>query len=114
MPAADMAVLESIGYDIKVTVTDSAGNSQSLEHTIDVDTGIPTLRFDTLSTDGVLNAIEQMQPLAVSGTSSLAEGTVVTVTLNGVNYQAQTEAGGRWSVSVPADALAKLGKRIIR
>ncbi|MFD2022379.1 Ig-like domain-containing protein [Pseudocitrobacter faecalis] len=110
VPAADMAVLESIGYDIKVTVTDSAGNSQSLEHTIDVDTGIPTLRFDTLSTDGVLNAIEQMQPLAVSGISSLAEGTVVTVTLNGVNYQTQTEAGGGWSVSVPADALAKLGE----
>lgn len=110
VPAADMAVLESIGYEIHVTVTDSAGNSESLEHTINVDTGIPTLHFDTLSTDGVLNAIEQMQPLAVSGTSSLAEGTVVTVTLNGMNYLATVGAGGVWSVSVPADALAKLGE----
>ncbi|HIC0128324.1 Ig-like domain-containing protein, partial [Enterobacter hormaechei] len=55
--------------------------------------------------------VEKGQDLSVSGTSAnLAEGTVVTVTLNGKNYTATTAADGTWSLTVPAADLAGLGQ----
>ncbi|MDU4277035.1 MAG: Ig-like domain-containing protein, partial [Enterobacter asburiae] len=64
-----------------------------------------------ISDDNVLNAVEKGQDLSVSGTSAnLAEGTVVTVTLNGKNYAATTAADGTWSLTVPAADLAGLGQ----
>lgn len=38
-----------------------------------------------------------MQPLSLSGTSNLPNGSAITVTLNNVNYQATVE-NGIWSV----------------
>ena len=52
------------------------------------------------SADNVLNAQEAMQPLSLSGTSNLPDGSVVNVTLNNVSYQA-TVNNGIWSVQVP-------------
>ncbi|MFY7365226.1 Ig-like domain-containing protein, partial [Enterobacter cloacae complex sp. IR5435] len=67
--------------------------------------------FNAISDDNVLNAVEKGQDLSVSGTSAnLAEGTVVTVTLNGKNYTATTAADGTWSLTVPAADLAGLGQ----
>ncbi len=76
-----------------------------------VDTGLPSVVFDTLSGDNVLNAVEKGQDLSVSGTSAnLAEGTLVTVTLNGKQYTATTAASGSWSLTVPAADLTALGE----
>ncbi len=59
----------------------------------------------------ILNAVEKGQDLNVSGTSAnLAEGTVVTVSLNGKNYTATTAADGTWNLTVPAADLAGLGQ----
>ncbi|MCG5047078.1 Ig-like domain-containing protein, partial [Enterobacteriaceae bacterium 155047] len=66
---------------------------------------------DAISGDNVLNAVEKGQDLAVSGTSAnLAEGTTVTVTLNGRQYTATTGADGAWSLTVPAADLDGLGE----
>ena len=76
-----------------------------------VDTGLPSVSFNAISDDNVLNAVEKGQDLSVSGTSAnLAEGTVVTVILNGKNYTATTAADGTWSLTVPAADLASLGE----
>ncbi|KLR46927.1 Ig-like domain-containing protein, partial [Enterobacter ludwigii] len=96
---------------VSVSVTDAAGNTGSGTHNVTVDTGLPSVGFSTLSGDNVLNAVEKGQDLSVSGTSAnLAEGTLVTVTLNGKQYTATTAADGGWSLTVPAADLAALGE----
>ncbi|MEG7494223.1 Ig-like domain-containing protein, partial [Enterobacter hormaechei] len=96
---------------VSVSVTDAAGNTGSGTHNVTVDTGLPSVSFNAISDDNVLNAVEKGQDLSVSGTSAnLAEGTVVTVTLNGKNYTATTAADGTWSLTVPAADLTGLGQ----
>ena len=101
----------TVTVSVSVSVTDAAGNTGSGIHNVTVDTGLPSVGFSTLSGDNVLNAVEKGQDLSVSGTSAnLAEGTLVTVTLNGKQYTATTAADGGWSLTVPAADLAALGE----
>ncbi|MHA0987113.1 Ig-like domain-containing protein [Enterobacter ludwigii] len=111
VPANVISSLQDGTVTISVSVTDAAGNTGSGTHNVTVDTGLPSVGFDTLSGDNVLNAVEKGQDLSVSGTSAnLAEGTLVTVTLNGKQYTATTAADGGWSLTVPAADLAALGE----
>ncbi|MFH5874247.1 Ig-like domain-containing protein, partial [Enterobacter ludwigii] len=103
VPANVISALQDGTVTVSVSVTDAAGNTGSGTHNVTVDTGLPSVGFDTLSGDNVLNAVEKGQDLSVSGTSAnLAEGTLVTVTLNGKQYTATTAADGGWSLTVPA------------
>ncbi|MEJ1266749.1 hypothetical protein WDV93_01390 [Pantoea ananatis] len=62
-----------------------------------------------VASDDIINAIEAGADLDVSGGSTqLAEGTVVTVTLNNVGYTGTVDAAGNWTVSVPSSALSGL------
>ena len=111
VPASVISGLSDGTVSVNVSVTDAAGNTGSGTHTVTVDTGLPSVSFDAISGDNVLNAVEKGQDLAVSGTSAnLAEGTTVTVTLNGRQYTATTGADGAWSLTVPAADLAGLGE----
>ena len=111
VPANVISDLSDGTVTVSVSVTDAAGNTGSGTHNVTVDTGLPSVGFDTLSGDNVLNAVEKGQDLSVSGTSAnLAEGTLVTVTLNGKQYTATTAADGGWSLTVPAADLAALGE----
>ncbi len=111
VPASVIAGLSDGSVTVTASVTDAAGNTGSGTHNVTVDTGLPSVGFDTLSGDNVLNAVEKGQDLNVSGTSvNLAEGTLITVTLNGKQYTATTAANGSWSLTVPAADLAGLGE----
>ncbi|WP_415343446.1 Ig-like domain-containing protein [Enterobacter hormaechei] len=111
VPANVISGLSDGTVTVSVSVTDAAGNTGSGTHNVTVDTGLPSVSFNAISDDNVLNAVEKSQDLSVSGTSAnLAEGTVVTVTLNGKNYTATTAADGTWSLTVPAADLAGLGQ----
>ncbi|XVA71144.1 Ig-like domain-containing protein [Enterobacter hormaechei] len=111
VPANVISGLSDGTVTITASVTDAAGNTGSGTHNVTVDTGLPSVGFNAISDDNVLNAVEKGQNLSVSGTSAnLAEGTVVTVTLNGKNYTATTAADGTWSLTVPAADLAGLGQ----
>ncbi|WP_127350168.1 Ig-like domain-containing protein, partial [Enterobacter ludwigii] len=95
VPANVISGLSDGTVTVSVSVTDAAGNTGSGTHNVTVDTGLPSVGFSTLSGDNVLNAVEKGQDLSVSGTSAnLAEGTLVTVTLNGKQYTATTAADG--------------------
>ncbi|RTO04137.1 Ig-like domain-containing protein, partial [Enterobacter cloacae] len=110
-PASVISGLSDGSVTVTASVTDAAGNTGTGTHSVTVDTGLPSVNFNTISDDNVLNAVEKGQDLSVSGTSAnLAEGTVVTVTLNGKNYTATTAADGTWSLTVPAADLAGLGQ----
>ncbi|EMT0908151.1 Ig-like domain-containing protein [Enterobacter hormaechei] len=111
VPANVISGLSDGTVTVSMSVTDAAGNTGSGTHNVTVDTGLPSVSFNAISDDNVLNAVEKGQDLSVSGTSAnLAEGTLVTVTLNGKNYTATTAAEGTWSLTVPAADLAGLGQ----
>ncbi|MBL5962254.1 Ig-like domain-containing protein [Enterobacter asburiae] len=111
VPANVISGLSDGTVTVTASVTDAAGNTGTGTHNVTVDTGLPSVAFNAISDDNVLNAVEKGQDLSVSGTSAnLAEGTVVTVTLNGKNYTATTSADGTWSLTVPAADLAGLGQ----
>ncbi len=111
VPASVISGLSDGTVTVTASVTDAAGNTGTGTHNVTVDTGLPSVAFNAISSDNVLNAVEKGQDLSVSGTSAnLAEGTVVTVTLNGKNYTATTVADGTWSLTVPAADLAGLGQ----
>jgi len=111
VPANVISALQDGTVTVTASVTDAAGNTGTGSHNVTVDTGLPSVAFNAISGDNVLNAVEKGQDLSVSGTSAnLSEGTVVTVTLNGKNYAATTAADGTWSLTVPAADLAGLGE----
>ncbi|EET3382392.1 Ig-like domain-containing protein, partial [Escherichia coli O111] len=70
----------------------------------------PVISINTIAGDDVINATEKGSDLALSGTSDQPAGTAITVTLNGQNYSATTDASGNWSVTVPASAVSALGE----
>ena len=109
IPAEVIRALADGSVTLDVSVTNAAGNIGHITHDVTVDTGLPSLSFDAIATDNILNAAEKNHDLAVSGGSvNLAAGTVVTVTLNGKQYTATVGADGRWSATVPVADLAGL------
>ncbi|GHL24256.1 hypothetical protein ECZU25_10690 [Escherichia coli] len=113
VPASVVSALANGTVTINASVTDAAGNSGSATHLVTVNTGLPSITFNAISGDNVLNADEKGQPLTISGSSTgLATGAQVTVTLNGHNYSATTDAAGNWTLTVPVSDLAALGPTI--
>ncbi|WP_161983445.1 Ig-like domain-containing protein [Escherichia albertii] len=110
VPAADVTALGSGPQIVTATVTDAAGNSDSETHTVTVNLTAPTVGINTIATDDVINATEKGADLQISGTSNQPAGTTITVTLNGQNYTATTDAAGNWSTTVPASAVGALGE----
>ncbi|MCK5818023.1 MAG: Ig-like domain-containing protein, partial [Psychromonas sp.] len=94
------------GQHLNVTanVTDHAGNPSTPAHMlVTVDTSA-TISIDAISGDNVINATEHQQPLPISGTvAGVEDGQVVTVTLNGHNYDAVV-SGGKWITTHPVPA----------
>lgn len=91
---------------ITASLTDAAGNTGTVSHSITLDTDpakAPTLTIATLSNDDYLNLAESGLPLTISGSSqNVEQGQQVTITLNSQNYFATVGADGSWSVQVPA------------
>lgn len=110
VPAADVTALGSGVQTITASVSDRAGNSDDASRTVTVSLTAPVIGINTIAGDDVINATEKGSDLALSGTSDQPAGTAITVTLNGQNYSATTDASGNWSVTVPASAVSALGE----
>ncbi|HCO7062721.1 TPA: Ig-like domain-containing protein [Escherichia coli] len=110
VPAVDVTALGSGSQTVTATVTDAAGNSDNETHTVTVNLTAPTIGINTIVTDDVINATEKGADLQISGTSNQPANTAITVTLNGQNYTATTDAAGNWSTTVPASAVGALGE----
>ncbi|PQN11090.1 adhesin, partial [Shigella dysenteriae] len=110
VPTSALGALTASNYTVSATVNDKAGNPGSASHNLAVDTTAPVLTINTVAGDDVINATEKGSDLALSGTSDQPAGTAITVTLNGQNYSATTDASSNWSVTVPASAVSALGE----
>ncbi|MCI1897050.1 MAG: Ig-like domain-containing protein, partial [Enterobacter sp.] len=103
IPAADLAAFGDGNLTFNASVTNAHGNTGTGERDININAELPGLRVNTISGDDVVNAIEQQQDLTVTGSSShLAQGTQITVTINGVDYPTVVAANGSWQIGVPA------------
>ncbi|CAM3654096.1 Ig-like domain-containing protein [Rahnella victoriana] len=109
VPANVVSTLTDGSYTVSASVKDAAGNDGSITHDVTVDTVAPVLTINTVAADDVINAIEKGEALTVSGTSNGADGSVITLNLNGQNYAA-TVSNGAWTLNVPASDVAKLGE----
>ncbi|KQN48029.1 hypothetical protein ASE99_15980 [Serratia sp. Leaf51] len=109
IPANAVSALANGDYTLTASLTDAAGNQTTTPAEFSVNDNAGILTVNPISGDGQLNATEGQSPLVISGTASnVAEGTTITVTLNGQTYTGTTGPNGAWSVSIPADALQAL------
>ncbi|WP_179038303.1 Ig-like domain-containing protein [Limnobaculum xujianqingii] len=111
IPSADISVLADGDYTISASLSDSVGNSISVDHniTLDVNTNLPTLIINAFTGDNYINLQEIAQAMTVTGnTNNVEEGQIVTINLNGQNYSGTVLEDGTWSLVVPAEDVAVL------
>lgn len=110
IPEADLKTLPNSGsLKVSVTVSDSAGNSATVDRTVTVDTVLPTVTIHTIAGDNNIDSTEMGQAQIISGTATdVGEGDVVKVTLNGKTYTTTIQKNGSWQVGVSADDLKSL------
>lgn len=109
--AADLQAIPEGSQNILVTATDSAGNAGTVNSAITVDYTLPTLTFDPVATDDIINAAETLQPVVISGTSDIPDaGQTVSVVLsfNNVTYTAIVQPDGTWSFTLPSSVVQAL------
>ncbi|KFC80403.1 hypothetical protein GEAM_2371 [Ewingella americana ATCC 33852] len=109
IPSSVLSSLPNGTAPIQVIATDVAGNSQTINDNVPVDTLAPTLTINPLAGDGQISLAEAATALTLSGTASISEaGREVTITLNNETYTATVGPNGVWSVELPAGALNNL------
>ena len=109
LPAADLSQLSQGSYPLTVTLTDAAGNTQTVTQSIDVKTAVPVITVQALTDGNDLDAAELKVDQILQGTVTNAEpGSVIVVTLGSGSYQGTVDAGGSWRVTLPAVELQKL------
>lgn len=97
VPASVISGLADGTVTISATITDSAGNSSTQTHNVQVNTAAVSLSVSTISGDNIINAAEAGSALTLSGTgTNFAAGTVVTVLLNGKGYSATIQNSRSW------------------
>ncbi|PIE12274.1 MAG: hypothetical protein CSA70_10300 [Rhodobacterales bacterium] len=91
--------------DMVVNVQDPAGNTASIQRTIEVDTVVRNLAHDTapIEGDNVVNASEARDGFTLNGT--VEAGSVVEVEFNNQTYTASVDASGNWTVDIPASGI---------
>ncbi|EKN4749579.1 Ig-like domain-containing protein [Yersinia enterocolitica] len=94
---------------ISVTATDSAGNSNSYTGSATVDKIAPALVVNPISNDNIINAIEALSTVNITGNAPQSEaGRTVSVQLNGVTYSSLVQPDGTWSIPLSNSVLQGL------
>ncbi|WP_139308878.1 Ig-like domain-containing protein, partial [Pantoea sp. 1.19] len=109
VPVETLATLSDGVVTLTAAVSDRAGNPASVSHALTVDKTVPTVTILAIAGDDVINLAEHGQSQIISGAvEGAAVGDRVTVTLNGQRYAGVVDAGGMWSVGIPASAVKAL------
>ncbi|HEC1651542.1 TPA: Ig-like domain-containing protein, partial [Yersinia enterocolitica] len=106
---AELQNLPSGNLVISVAATDSVGNSTTFTGSATVDKTAPTLIVAPIGTDNIINAIEALSTVNITGTASVSEaGQTVFVRLNGVTYSSQVQLDGTWSIPISSSVIRNL------
>lgn len=104
--------LQSLGEGVTtlvVNASDAAGNSGSLTSAVTVDLTPPVLTVNAIGGDNIINSVEVLETVAISGTASIADaGQTVTVSFQNVDYTNQVLSDGTWEVTLPASVVQGL------
>lgn len=110
VPPLDLKALLDGNLTVSVTAKDVAGNPASASGLLSVIThALPTLTIGSIFGDGGLNIGDLASAQVISGTSTNAQGSQLTVTLGGKSYLTTVGSDGSWSISVPQTDLSLLG-----
>ncbi|MFT5784772.1 MAG: hypothetical protein ACI9KK_000115 [Ascidiaceihabitans sp.] len=84
------------------TATDAAGNTSSINQTVNVDTdaGVLTISAVPVEGDDIINAAEASDGVVLSGTADA--GAIVQVTLGGVTHSVVANGNGVWQAAYSA------------
>ncbi|WP_075183661.1 Ig-like domain-containing protein, partial [Pantoea sp. 1.19] len=107
VPASAFSAVGEGTHSLQVTVTTAAGNSSSLSHPIVLSGAPPAFTLDAIAGDNLLNAQEALQPLTLSGTSTLPDGSAAVVTLNNQQWTT-TVNNGVWQLTLPVEQVLQL------
>jgi hypothetical protein len=91
------ALLANATYPVVASVTDGAGNQGSVTQQLTVDTVPPAV-----SIDGGASVTTNDPTPTISGTTDVAPGTVVHVTVDAQTLNALVQSGGTWNVTPTA------------
>jgi hypothetical protein len=88
------------------TATDAAGNTSSINQTVNVDTdaGVLTISAVPVEGDDVINAAEASDGVVLSGTADA--GAIVQVTLGGVTHSVVANGNGVWQAAYSAGEIS--------
>ncbi len=87
-------------------VTDAAGNIGADNFSVIINVSVPEIGIETISTDDVIDGIEDDSDLIISGTTAGADGEDVTVSVNGSTYVTNASSvDGDWSIVIPASSV---------
>jgi hypothetical protein len=109
LPSVELQKLNDGTHDLTVSITDSYGQTKTITSSFDVDATTDAVAISIIASDDYLNASEASAGLMVNGSSAgLPAGTIVTISLNGVNYVAAIQADGSWQAFINATNLSAL------
>lgn len=99
---ADQIAPGQYDAEITATTTDAAGNSRTVNGSVEIDTEVRNLGVSTddVTEDNVVNADEREDGVTFTGTTEPGS-TAVVVTLDGVEHEASVDAEGNWEVTFP-------------
>ncbi|WP_165699676.1 Ig-like domain-containing protein [Chimaeribacter arupi] len=107
VPAADVAALEEGSATLTACVKSACGQMLYAKAELTVDTRAPELALTAVTGDNLISLQEAQAGFALTGSAGIAAaGLLVLVVLNGVEYHGAVQAGGDWTVAIPAGTLA--------
>ncbi|PLR32904.1 hypothetical protein CYR32_14730 [Chimaeribacter coloradensis] len=113
LPKEAFAGLEDGRYTLTLSQTDSHGQTTTITESLLLDAdpaNRPVLRIHTISGDNLINGAELQSDQIITGSSENVEGgQTLSLKVGGVTYTTQVQAGGGWSLFIPAEDLAALG-----
>ena len=112
IPANVVSALPPGQITFTVTATDTALNTTTVSHTLDVRTDPqeqPLLTIEPVAGDNVIDAAERGEALTLSGSALNVEaGQTVTVTQGASQWTGTVGADGKWHVTIPQGDLSGL------
>lgn len=107
-PAQVQALGEGV-TTLVVNASDAAGNSGSLTSAVTVDLTPPPLSINPIGGDNIINSVEVLEAVAISGTAPVADaGQTVTVSFQNTDYTTRVLSDGTWQVTLPAGVVQGL------
>ena len=95
--------------NVVASVVDATGNLGTITTAVNVlSNALPTVTLDPLFGNGLLNAAQALLTQTISGKTTNAEGSTVTITVAGIPLTGTVKADGTFSISILPSILAGL------